>query len=135
MTAAPGAPRARGTTERFVDATVAKGDRDRGVVCRQSSAGMSFASWDVRSGAVGATTIATDESIGFTAWLSADGRALFRLAEDSGNEHGHVEPLSLDAAGEGRDLTPGLAPYALRGGDSSLDGSTVVFAGQCRRHQ
>jgi dipeptidyl aminopeptidase/acylaminoacyl peptidase len=130
MTAATGAPAApaRGATERFVDARVAKGDRDRGIVCRQSSAGMSFATWDVRRGAVGATTIATNESVGFTAWLSADGRALFRLAEDSGNEHGHVERLSLDAAGEGLDLTPDLAPYALRGGDSSLDGSTVVFA-------
>lgn len=114
--------------ERFVDARVAKGDRDRGVVCCQSNAGMSFATWDIGGAAVGPTAIATDESIGFSAWLSADGRALFRLTDDRGNELGHVERLSLEAPGEGLDLTPDLAPYALRGGDSSLDGSTVVFA-------
>ena len=70
-------------------------------MCRQSNAGMSFATWDV-GGAVGTTAIATDESIGFPAWLSADGRALFRLTDDRGNELGHVEHLSLDAPGVGR---------------------------------
>jgi dipeptidyl aminopeptidase/acylaminoacyl peptidase len=123
-----GAPwQRRFNTERYLAARVAKQDPDRGVVTVQSSENLTLATWDVPTGAITPTGIATD---GFVEswWLSADGAAAFILADDGGDELGHVERVSLDAPHERVDLTPDLARYTLRGGDSSLDGSTVVFA-------
>lgn len=117
---------ARFATPRLLAALVAKGDRGKGVVIEQAHNAMTLRPWDVASGTIGTTQIPTD---GFTDsyWLSADGLLLYRLVDDGGNELGHVEVVSL-VDGATRDLTPDMQPYTLRGGDASLDGSTVVFA-------
>ena len=132
MTASSGpttasAPSERLAVERYLAAHVAKADRDRGLVCVQSTGAVAFATWDVRTGTLQPTGIETDGFMG-SSWLSADGRALFRLADDHGNELGHVERVALYSPAAPVDLTPGISPYTLRGGDCSQDGSSVVFA-------
>jgi dienelactone hydrolase len=126
MNAADAGWRARFGTSRLISAQVAKGDRGRGLVVERSQNALMLRPWDVATGTLGTVRVPTD---GFTDsyWPSADGRLLYRLADDDGSELGHVEVVSL-ADGATRDFTPDMEPYTLRGGDASMDGSTVVFA-------
>ncbi len=121
--------RARIRADRYLCTRVAKAARDRGLVTVQSGAEVVFWSWDVTSGKLTPTGISTD---GYTdsAWLAADGRALFRLADRGGDETGHVHRIELDERDPTAsiDLTPKLPDYSLRGGDCSMDGRRVVFA-------
>lgn len=89
--------------------------------------GPEFAEWIVDTGVVRPSGISTD---GFarSSWVSADGRAVLHLADDHGNELGHIRYTPLRDPGSGRDLTPSWEPCALRGGDASRDGRHHVAA-------
>ncbi|MFL6139497.1 MAG: S9 family peptidase [Frankiaceae bacterium] len=116
----------RFTADRLIDLRVAKADRGRGVVAVLSAQAVSLGLWQVGEGGWRHTDIPV-EDLQHAGWLSADGRALYRLADEGGNELGHVELAPLDGEGPAVDLTPGWEPYALRGGDSSKDGRLVAF--------
>jgi dipeptidyl aminopeptidase/acylaminoacyl peptidase len=118
----------RYTAQRLLEARVAKGDRSRAVVGVLRPEAVTVGLWRVGEPAWRDTDVPI-EDFEHMAWLSADGRVLFRLADDDGNEHGHVIRTPLDdGAAAPVDLTPGWAPYTMRGGDCSLDGSIVVFS-------
>ncbi|MGY1604287.1 S9 family peptidase [Geodermatophilus sp. SYSU D00815] len=114
----------RFSAERAIAARVAAG-RDRGVVTLQRSDHLELAAWDVAAGTVRPLGLRTD---GFddSWWPAPDGTALFRLADDSGEELGHVERVELADPAARRDLTPDEPRYAVRGGDTSRDGRTVA---------
>jgi dipeptidyl aminopeptidase/acylaminoacyl peptidase len=121
----------RFTVERILDFRVAKADRDRGAVALLAKDLVGLGTWRAGDERWRTTDIATDD-LQASAWLAADGRALYRLEDESGNELGHVQRVSLDGDRDGDDskpvdLTPDWAPYTLRGGDSSRDGRLVAF--------
>ncbi|WEK61685.1 MAG: prolyl oligopeptidase family serine peptidase [Candidatus Microbacterium colombiense] len=63
--------------------------------------------------------------VGVGAILTADGRYVVDLDDDGGSEVGGLVALAVDGS-ERIPLTPGRAPYVLRGLESSYDGSAVV---------
>lgn len=61
----------------------------------------------------------------FESVLTADGRWLVQLDDDGGSEMGHLHAFPLEG-GPAVDLTPGREPYAVRGMEVSVDGSTLL---------
>ena len=116
----------RFTAERMLDVRLAKDGRRRGVVAVLSAEALRVGLWTVGEARWRPTEVPADD-LEHASWLSADGRALYRLADSGGDELGHVERVPLDGSGQPVDMTPGWAPYTLRGGDSSRDGTLVAF--------
>lgn len=56
-----------------------------------------------------------------------DGRSVLMLSDDTGAEIGHLWSYPADGS-PGRDLTPDLPSYTLRGIDVAQDGSAIVIA-------
>lgn len=59
-------------------------------------------------------------------WLDPLGRHLYYLADEQGNELGHIAQVPFDG-GPPRDLTPDMSPYTLRGFDISHQGNLLAF--------
>jgi dipeptidyl aminopeptidase/acylaminoacyl peptidase len=59
--------------------------------------------------------------------LSPDGRYLYFLQDEKGNELGHLMRLTLDDESELVDVTPDMTPYSLRGLEISAAGNMVTF--------
>ena len=97
---------------------------DRGLVVCNRSGVFQLHAWDVASGAL---TQLTDDPTGrMTGLLSPDGRFVYYLRDESGNEIGHIVRIPY-AGGPPKDMTPGCDPYALAGMSISKDGSTLAF--------
>lgn len=82
--------------------------------------------WSAATGVIDRSEVSAsmNESV---SWLSGDGRSLVRFSDGgTGSEVGHVERVDLES-GECRSLTPGWAPYALRGGESAAHAEQTVF--------
>ncbi len=62
---------------------------------------------------------------GYTSLLTPDGQWVVDLDDDGGSEVGLLVARSVDGATV-RELTPGRAPYVLRGLDASADGSRLL---------
>jgi dipeptidyl aminopeptidase/acylaminoacyl peptidase len=62
---------------------------------------------------------------GYTSLLTPDGRWVVDLDDDGGSEVGLLVARAVDGSAE-RELTPGRAPYVLRGLDASADGSRLL---------
>ena len=59
--------------------------------------------------------------------MSPDGRSLYLLQDEKGNELGHLMRLALDESCELIDMTPEMTPYSLRGLDVSRADNMLVF--------
>ncbi|MEV0569237.1 prolyl oligopeptidase family serine peptidase [Dactylosporangium sp. NPDC050588] len=105
---------------------VAKAERSRGLAALQDEHGLELAACDFTTGEVRRIGVPTDGFID-SAWVAADATSAFFLADDGGNELGHVHRVLLDDPSVIEDMTPGLPDYTLRGADVSADGETLVL--------
>lgn len=112
------------TADRILSVRRARGSGDFSLVVRDTELGQSPSRWDAER-MIGLPITGEVGDPG-EAILSADGQFVLGLHDDNGSEVGHVWATSLDGA-EGRDLTPDLPPYTLRGIDTARGDDTVVI--------
>jgi dipeptidyl aminopeptidase/acylaminoacyl peptidase len=106
-------------------ATPARRDPDRWlVVASLDGSTTQLHAWDARSCAFGAST--GDPLSVHEGWIDPPGEFIHHLRDDNGSEFGHLVRIPF-GGGEPEDLTPGLAPYTLRGIGFDGDGSLVVI--------
>jgi dienelactone hydrolase len=116
----------RFTRPRIVVTRVAPADRTAGLVTIVDGQGPKLHAWDVPTGVT--TPVATPSANLFAfCLLGHDGRYAYVLADDHGNELGHLTAVAVRGGAEPVDLTPGLAPYTLRGADLSATGAGLVI--------
>ena len=103
-------------------------DGEQGWVLKRSAAGTFEAlGWHVLTGDL---TPLIDETMSFSLLnmtMSPDGRSLYFLQDDRGNELGHLVRLDVTGASELVDVTPEMTPYSLRGLAVSQAGDLVTF--------
>jgi dipeptidyl aminopeptidase/acylaminoacyl peptidase len=104
---------------------VARRNRDRATVLSDATGVIQTYALDLRSGEMRQLTDAP--AGGIFAALTPDGRHLFVLDDDEGNEVGHWTRRPLDG-GATVDLTPEMAPYSSWVLAASADGGSVVMA-------
>ncbi|MEZ4733646.1 MAG: hypothetical protein R3E79_41645 [Caldilineaceae bacterium] len=80
--------------------------------------------WDVPTGGLQPLTDRPDGTI--AGWISSDGRYVYYLDDQKGDEHGHVVRISY-TGGAPQDLTPAMRPYTLRGFELSHAGNLLAF--------
>ncbi|WP_439680689.1 S9 family peptidase [Embleya sp. MST-111070] len=112
------------TTDRVLSMRRGRGERDLCLVVEDTEQGQTLARWDAERG-IG-LPLPGDFGDPGEAVLGADGERVLSLHDDNGSEVGHVWATSLDGT-DRRDLTPDLAPYALRGIDTARHGDDVVI--------
>ena len=89
-------------------ATVANLDPTRGLVCTDRDGILQLYAWDVETGDLRRLT---DRAAGVVnGTLSSDGRSVYYLRDDGGNEIGHFVRVPFDG-GAPEDVTPDLPPY------------------------
>lgn len=104
---------------------VAAANPERGIVLsdREDSVIQVYA-WDVPTGALRRLT---DHSSGvFEGWIAADGRHVYYLQDEQGNELGHLVRVPFEG-GAIEDVTLDLTPYTLRGVGMSASGNMVAL--------
>lgn len=94
--------------------------------------------WEVASGRLRPVTASTTGT--FEGWIAPDGSALYWLADERGNELGHLVRAPFQG-GAVQDVTPELGSYTLRGVGFSRSGNRLALnpidAGQvllCQYH-
>ncbi len=104
---------------------LAKADPARGLVASdQQSDAVQLYAWEVPTGALRQLTHragATREG-----WIAPDGRYVYFLDDQHGNELGHVVRVPFEG-GHTQDVTPGMPPYTLRGVGFSHTGGLLAF--------
>jgi len=96
----------------------------RGALASNASGVYQVYAWDVPSGNL---TQITHQPTGlYHGDISADGRSIYYLKDDHGNELGHYVRVPFEG-GESEDLTPDLPPYASFTLAESRDGSVLAF--------
>jgi len=85
--------------------------------------------WHPESGELRQLTF--DEKGRRAARISPDGRWVYYLKDEKGNELGHLVRVPFEG-GEAEDITPELGPYALGGVSTSRDCSRIAFLGATR---
>ena len=89
-------------------ATVANLDSTRGLVCTNRDGILQLYAWDVETGELRRLT---DREAGvISGTLSSDGRYVYYLQDDGGNEIGHFVRIPF-TGGDPEDVTPDLPPY------------------------
>jgi dipeptidyl aminopeptidase/acylaminoacyl peptidase len=99
---------------------IARADPTRGLAVTNSSGNYQLYAWDVPSGVLRQLTDRpTGTQLGE---LSGDGRYIYYLDDEQGNEIGHFVRIPFEN-GEAQDLTPDLPPYSAFSFVSSASGS------------
>lgn len=80
--------------------------------------------WDVPSGSLRRLTDRARSTV--HGWIDPAGRWVYYLDDESGNEFGHLVRVPFEG-GAAQDVTPGLAPYTLRGMGFSRAGNRLVL--------
>lgn len=91
-------------------ASIAQQAPDRGLVWTNQSGLLQFHTWDVNSGSLKQRTHTSGGQNTYL-HLSPDGRWLYYLKDDHGNEIGHYVRI-LYEGGEPEDVTPDMPPYS-----------------------
>ncbi|MGB2695982.1 MAG: prolyl oligopeptidase family serine peptidase [Dehalococcoidia bacterium] len=108
----------------IASAAVASRAASRGIATTNRSGVQQVYAWDVPSGDLRQLTFAPAGKI--MASLSPDGRFIYYLNDEQGNEIGHVVRVPFEG-GEAEDVTPDMPPYALGGLAMSRDGRHLAF--------
>lgn len=107
---------------RVVGAILAQGDDNRALVVSNQSGVYQLYALNVDSAEM---TQLTDDPKGKTMGaISADGRSVFYMKDEGGNEIGHYVRVST-SGGEAEDITPNLPPYSSFYIGTSLDGKRI----------
>jgi dipeptidyl aminopeptidase/acylaminoacyl peptidase len=121
--AAPWKQRYRAARVLWTQLATANPTRGLAVSNRASNAFQLYA-WDAPTGDLRQLTNRPD---GVTEGLiSPDGRYVYYLEDEQGNEIGHIVRLPFEG-GEAEDVTPALRPYTLRGFQISRAGNLLAF--------
>jgi dipeptidyl aminopeptidase/acylaminoacyl peptidase len=117
--------RQRFTAPQIWDAKLAGNRPDRGlVVSSQDGTAIQLFAWEVDSGRL---TALTDAKYGVvTGWIDPAGEFVYYLHDEDGSELGHLVRVPFEG-GPPQDVTPGMAPYTLRGVGFDGSGGTVAF--------
>jgi dipeptidyl aminopeptidase/acylaminoacyl peptidase len=105
---------------------VAKGNPQVGmVVSNVQTDTFQLYKWDVASGEIKPVT---NDPAGFYGggFISADGKHIFYLQDEGGNEIGQIYAVPIDG-GEPFCITPDATPFTLRGTDVSKDGRLIAL--------
>lgn len=103
---------------------IAPSNREHGLAANNTSGKFQLYAWDVPSGTLRQLT---DRPSGILfGELSGDGRYIYYLDDEQGNEIGHFVRIPFEN-GEPQDLTPDLAPYSSFAFASSGSGSHFGF--------
>ncbi|MEX0785708.1 MAG: prolyl oligopeptidase family serine peptidase, partial [Dehalococcoidia bacterium] len=108
----------------LVAASVASREPSRGIATANRSGVYQLYAWDVASGELRQLTFAETGKVGGS--LSPDGRHIYYLDDEQGNEIGHLVRVPYEG-GEAEDVTPDLSPYALGALAISRDCNTLAF--------
>jgi dipeptidyl aminopeptidase/acylaminoacyl peptidase len=103
---------------------VASREPSRGIAVTNRTGIYQVYGWDVRSGELHQLTFKPSGKP--TATLSPDGRYIYYLDDEQGNELGHLVRVPWEG-GEPVDVTPDLPPYALSSVTISRDASTLAI--------
>jgi dienelactone hydrolase len=107
------------------EAAVAASMPERGVVVGDfDGQTIEVHAWEVPSGRLRRVTTSSGGT--FSGWIAPDGSALYWLADQGGNELGHLVRAPFEG-GEVRDVTPGLGSYTMRGVGFSRSGNRVAL--------
>jgi dipeptidyl aminopeptidase/acylaminoacyl peptidase len=105
-------------------ASVASREPSRGIATANRSGLYQIYAWDVPTGGLTQLTFALAGKA--MASLSPDGRFVYYLDDEQGNEIGHVVRVPFEG-GEPEDITPDLPPYASGGLALSRDGTSLAL--------
>jgi hypothetical protein len=108
----------------IASASVAAREPSRGLAATNRSGVQQIYAWDVQSGDLRQLTFKPAGKP--AASLSPDGRFVYYLDDEQGNELGHVVRIPYEG-GDPVDLMPDLPPYALSALAMSRDGSTLAL--------
>lgn len=117
--------RDRLTRPRILATRVAPADRTAGLVTMVGADGVALHAWQVPAGVTRPAATPPPNAM-FSCWLSHDGRHAYVLADEGGNELGHLSAMDLHYGGT-VDLTPTLPPYTVRGLGVSRSGAGLVL--------
>jgi dipeptidyl aminopeptidase/acylaminoacyl peptidase len=104
---------------------IAPRDPARGIVWTDREGTAQWYAWDVPSGALRRLTDTPGGDANFSL-LAPDGRHVYFLHDEGGNEIGHYSRMPYEG-GPREDLTPDLPPYSSFDFKLSRDGSCFVF--------
>ncbi|MDD5191473.1 MAG: prolyl oligopeptidase family serine peptidase [Dehalococcoidales bacterium] len=105
-------------------AQLARACKTRGIVSTNQSGANQLYAWDVTSGALRSLTSVPDGI--FFGSISADGRYVYYLQDNKGDEMGHFVRLPYEG-GEVEDITPDMPLYSAFGLSGSSDGTVLGF--------
>ncbi|MDT8305028.1 MAG: prolyl oligopeptidase family serine peptidase [Anaerolineae bacterium] len=109
---------------RLWSAELAKADPARGLVVSNQSGKNQLYGWEVESGEL---TQLTERETGISlGWMATDGRAVYYLDDDQGNEIGHYVRVPF-SGGSAEDVTPDLPPYSSWGFGVSRQANRIGF--------
>jgi dipeptidyl aminopeptidase/acylaminoacyl peptidase len=117
--------RERFTAPRLHAIRVAPADRTAGAVVMIDGNGARLHAWDVTTGQTRLVPV-PPAVIRIAWWLGHDGRYAYMVADQDGNEIGHLTAVDLRGDGPAVDLTPDLPPYTVRGVGISRSGAGLV---------
>lgn len=103
-------------------AQIARADPSRGLVTSTSTGQYQLYAWDVPSNSLRQITHRSDGTV--FGVLSPDGRWVYYLQDEGGNEMGHFVRVPW-SGGEPRDITPGVPPYSAFGLSISRAGNMI----------
>lgn len=103
-------------------AQIARSNPDRGVVTSTETGKYQLYAWNVRGGGRRQLTHRPESTVFGT--ISPDGRYVYYLQDQSGNEIGHFVRV-LWEGGEPEDITPTMAPYSSFGLSISRSGNMI----------
>lgn len=108
--------------EMILWAQLARSSPDRGLVCTDKSGNCQLYAWDVPTGRLRQLTDRPDGV--FLGFISPEGRYVYYLEDNHGNEIGHWVRFPYDV-GEIQDITPDLPPYSSFGLNMSPAGNFI----------
>ncbi|MGE0599151.1 MAG: alpha/beta fold hydrolase [Dehalococcoidia bacterium] len=114
---------------RVASCSLAPANPDRGIAVTNQSGVQQVYAWEPETGELRQLTFVERGRPG--ARLAPDGRFIYYLQDDRGNEIGHIVRVPFEG-GEPEDITPDLEPYALSMIPTSLDASRIAFIGATR---
>lgn len=116
----------RFTEPRIFSTTVARADRTAGLVTVVDGHGATLHAWDTRTGQT-RPVASPPANLCLNTWLSDDGGHAYVLADQQGNELGHLVAVDLRHGRGPVDLTPNLDPYTVRGVGTGRTGAGLVL--------
>ena len=105
---------------------VAKANKTRGLVCANLTGTLQLFAWDTNSGEIEQLTSRPKGTVNGA--LSSNGRFLYYLADQGGNEVGHFVRQPTDGSSQPVDITPEMPPYASWSIGESQNGRLLGFS-------